>query len=181
MYNYIISSSYLLGSFYLFSISLTLTNEALLDNKKIIASIATGRQPFGLAISPDQKTVLVANVGMYAYPIVEGTTKENIQSQYINWHPYGNNTKESIEGKSYVSRVGVSLLSNLGLEKYIAKTIDEYIDIVVKLASNTSELRLLHQTLRLRMMNSDLANSTSFTINIENGYEDMIKEYNNLN
>ena len=69
-----------------------------LTNKKIIASIPTGRQPFGLALSPDQKTVLVANVGMYAYPIVEGTTKENIKTQYINWHPYGNNTKESIEG-----------------------------------------------------------------------------------
>ena len=66
--------------------------------RKIIASIPTGRQPFGLAISPDQKTVLVANVGMYAYPLVEGTTKENIQSQYINWHPYGNNTNASING-----------------------------------------------------------------------------------
>jgi len=69
-----------------------------LNTNKIVASIETGRQPFGLAISPDQKTVLVANVGMYAYPIVEGTTRENIQSQYINWHPYGNNTKESING-----------------------------------------------------------------------------------
>jgi DNA-binding beta-propeller fold protein YncE len=69
-----------------------------LSQQKIIASIPTGRQPFGLAISPDQKTVLVANVGMYAYPLVAGTTKENLQSQYINWHPYGNNTKESIEG-----------------------------------------------------------------------------------
>lgn len=69
-----------------------------LKDKKIIASIETGRQPFGLAISPDQKTVIVANVGMYDYPIVNGTTKENIQSQYINWHPYGNNTKESING-----------------------------------------------------------------------------------
>ena len=59
-----------------------------IDQKKIIASIPTGRQPFGLAMSPDQKTVLVANVGMYAYPLVEGTTKENLQSQYINWHPY---------------------------------------------------------------------------------------------
>jgi DNA-binding beta-propeller fold protein YncE len=65
---------------------------------KIVASIETGRQPFGLAVSPDQKTVLVANVGMYAYPLVNGTTKENIESQYINWHPYGNNTKESING-----------------------------------------------------------------------------------
>ena len=69
-----------------------------IDQKKIIASIPTGRQPFGLAMSPDQKTVLVANVGMYAYPLVAGTTKENLQSQYINWHPYGNNTKQSIEG-----------------------------------------------------------------------------------
>lgn len=69
-----------------------------LNNNKVVASIETGRQPFGLAISPDQKTVLVANVGMYAYPIVEGTTKENIKSQYINWHPFGNNTKESING-----------------------------------------------------------------------------------
>jgi DNA-binding beta-propeller fold protein YncE len=69
-----------------------------LTQKKITASIPTGRQPFGLALSPDKKTVLVANVGMYAYPLVEGTTKENIKTQYINWHPYGNNTKESIEG-----------------------------------------------------------------------------------
>lgn len=69
-----------------------------LTQKKITASIPTGRQPFGLALSPDKKTVLVANVGMYAYPLVEGTTKENISNQYINWHPYGNNTKESIEG-----------------------------------------------------------------------------------
>ncbi len=69
-----------------------------LANNKIVASIPTGRQPFGLAISPDQKTVLVANVGMYDYPLVGGTTKENIKTQYIGWHPYGNNTKESIEG-----------------------------------------------------------------------------------
>lgn len=75
------------------------------NQRKIIASIETGRQPFGLAISPDQKTVLVANVGMYAYPLVEGTTKENLQSQYINWHPYGNNTKASIEGTTIAGKI----------------------------------------------------------------------------
>lgn len=69
-----------------------------LNQNKIVASIPTGRQPFGLAISPDQKTVLVANVGMYDYPLVAGTTKENVQSQYIGSHPYGNNTRASIEG-----------------------------------------------------------------------------------
>jgi hypothetical protein len=35
MYNHIILSSCLFGSFYLFSISLTLTNRALLEDKKI--------------------------------------------------------------------------------------------------------------------------------------------------
>jgi len=67
-------------------------------SKKITASIPTGRQPFGLALSPDFKTALVANVGMYSYPLVEGTTPENINKQMINWHPFPNNTKESIEG-----------------------------------------------------------------------------------
>jgi DNA-binding beta-propeller fold protein YncE len=71
-----------------------------LKNKKITASIPTGRQPFGLALSPDYKTALVANVGMYSYPLVEGTTPQNIKNQMINWHPYPNNTKESIEGTS---------------------------------------------------------------------------------
>ncbi len=69
-----------------------------LITRKITASIETGRQPFGLSIAPDGNTAVVANVGMYAYPLVKGTTKENLQSQYINWHPYGNNTKESING-----------------------------------------------------------------------------------
>ena len=69
-----------------------------LTTRKITASIETGRQPFGLSIAPDGNTAVVANVGMYAYPLVKGTTKENLQSQYINWHPYGNNTKESING-----------------------------------------------------------------------------------
>ncbi|MFT3936819.1 MAG: alkaline phosphatase family protein [Chitinophagaceae bacterium] len=67
-------------------------------SKKITASIPVGRQPFGLAISPDGKTALVANVGMYSYPLVEGMTKANIDSMMISRHPYGDNTKESIEG-----------------------------------------------------------------------------------
>ena len=67
--------------------------------KKVIASIPTGRQPFGLAISPDKKTVLVANVGMYDYPLVEGTTLLNYNQKMIPYHPYANNTEESINGK----------------------------------------------------------------------------------
>jgi len=69
-----------------------------LDNGQIIASTPTGRLPFGITMSPDYKYSFVANVGQYAYPLVEGTTQENIKTQYIPHHPYGNDTKESIEG-----------------------------------------------------------------------------------
>lgn len=66
--------------------------------KKITASIPVGRQPFGLALSPDGSTAFVANVGVYAYPLVEGMTVKNIDSMMISHHPYGDNTRESIAG-----------------------------------------------------------------------------------
>jgi DNA-binding beta-propeller fold protein YncE len=69
-----------------------------LTAKKIIASIAAGRQPFGLALSADKKMAFVANVGMYSYPLVEGMDSTNYNSMMINWHPYADNSKESIEG-----------------------------------------------------------------------------------
>jgi predicted O-linked N-acetylglucosamine transferase (SPINDLY family) len=83
----------------------------------------------------------------------------------------------TLEGKTYVSRVGVSLLSNLGLEKYIAKNVNEYVEKVIKLARNEKELKTLHQTLRLKMLSSDLANSISFTKNIENAYKDIVSKF----
>ena len=69
-----------------------------LETRKPVASITTGRLPFGLAISPDGKTALVCNVGMYAYPLVSGMTEQNKDSMMIPWHPYGDNTNESING-----------------------------------------------------------------------------------
>jgi DNA-binding beta-propeller fold protein YncE len=69
-----------------------------LISKKIIASIPAGRQPFGLAISPDKKMAFVANVGVYAYPLVQGMDSANYNSMVISHHPYGDNTKESREG-----------------------------------------------------------------------------------
>lgn len=66
--------------------------------KKITASIPVGRQPFGLALSADEKIAFVANVGMYSYPLIEGANPKNYDSILISHHPYGDNTKESIEG-----------------------------------------------------------------------------------
>jgi DNA-binding beta-propeller fold protein YncE len=69
-----------------------------LATKQIEASIPCGRLPFGLSLSPNKQFAFVANVGMYAYPLVEGMTEKNYDSLVIPHHPYGDNTKESING-----------------------------------------------------------------------------------
>ncbi len=69
-----------------------------LKTKKITASIKVGRQPFGVAISPDKKQAFVANVGVYSYPLIEGATPETYEALRISHHPYGENTPESREG-----------------------------------------------------------------------------------
>lgn len=66
--------------------------------KQVTASVSVGRLPFGLALSPDRKTAVVANVGMYAYPLIDGITKENFDSMLLPGFPYGHNTPESIRG-----------------------------------------------------------------------------------
>jgi len=69
-----------------------------MQTRQIEASIPCGRLPFGLSVSPDKKYAFVANVGMYAYPLIEGMTEQNYDSLLIPHHPYGDNTKESING-----------------------------------------------------------------------------------
>ena len=81
------------GNFRLVRINLT--------TKKITASIKTGRQPFGLAVSPDKKIAFVANVGMYDYPLLPGLDEKRKDNDLLPFHPYADNSKESIEGYEY--------------------------------------------------------------------------------
>ncbi|WP_077920124.1 phosphoesterase [Spirosoma sp. 209] len=69
-----------------------------LATKRITASIPTGRQPFGLALTPDRKQAFVANVGLYAYPLVPGVTPTNKDTMMLQFPAYGAHTKESREG-----------------------------------------------------------------------------------
>ncbi|MCK5700082.1 MAG: YncE family protein, partial [Cyclobacteriaceae bacterium] len=91
---------------------------------KITASIRVGRQPFGIALSPDKKQAFVANVGMYSYPLIEGATPENFDSLRISHHPYGHNTKESIKGTIVEGRKIPGLGSPLHPDAMSVFTID---------------------------------------------------------
>lgn len=95
-----------------------------LASRKLSASVKVGRQPFGLALSPDSKIAFVANVGMYEYPLIEGATEKNYDSLMISRHPYGDNTKESIEGTTVEGRKIPGVGSPLVPEAMSVFTID---------------------------------------------------------
>ena len=75
-----------------------------LATRRITASIHTGRQPFGLALSPDHQTAFEANVGEYDYPLLPDLTPENYNSKLIPFHPYGDNTPQSRTGYTFKGR-----------------------------------------------------------------------------
>jgi protein O-GlcNAc transferase len=79
----------------------------------------------------------------------------------------------TLAGNTHVSRVGVSLLSNLGLGEFIAGTTDEYVEIAVRLAADIDKLRSLREALRQMMKNSPLMNARQFTVDLENCYRTM--------
>lgn len=83
----------------------------------------------------------------------------------------------TLEGKTYHSRVGVSLLNHMNMERYIAKNKGEYIQKTVDLARNTKELHLLHETIRSKMETKSLGNPELFTRTLEEAYQQMKEEY----
>lgn len=80
-------------------------------------------------------------------------------------------------GSAYHSRVGVSLLSNIGLKELIGKTYEEYIEIAVNLAHNIERLKALRESLRDMMLRSPLTDAKRFTVNLEKSYRRMWEEW----
>jgi protein O-GlcNAc transferase len=76
-------------------------------------------------------------------------------------------------GTAYHASVGISLLSNVGLPEFIAKTSDEYISIAVNLAKDFKRLKSLREHLRDMMKDSALCNAKRFTTNLEMCYRKM--------
>jgi len=79
----------------------------------------------------------------------------------------------TLQGDRHSSRVGASLLSNVGLFELIAKSQNEYLEIAVRLAHETGRLATLRSGLRRRMENSPLLDGAGLTRAIENSYNKM--------
>ena len=80
----------------------------------------------------------------------------------------------TMTGQTHCSRVGVSLLTTVGLaDSCIARTPREYVKKAMRLASDTDALAEIRRTLRPRMEHSPLMDVESFTRNLEDAYRDM--------
>ena len=79
----------------------------------------------------------------------------------------------TLAGKTFVSRMGVSFLSNLGLEELIAGDEVEYVEIGKRLAGDVESLNRQRLGLRERMEASPLMDADRFVRNLEAAYRDM--------
>jgi protein O-GlcNAc transferase len=85
----------------------------------------------------------------------------------------------SLAGNTHASRVGMSLLTNIGLPELVAGTPEEYVSIAVGLAGNLTKLRSLRESLRDRVMRSPLTDARRFVAALENSYHSMWEEWCN--
>ena len=83
----------------------------------------------------------------------------------------------ALAGGTHVSRVGVSMLSNLGLQRLIARDRQEYVSLAVSLAKNRGELAALRAGLRERMLASPLTDGARLTGFLEAAYVKMWGDY----
>ena len=83
----------------------------------------------------------------------------------------------TLAGVSHVGRVGVSQMSNLGLQELIARDTDHYVDIAVALATDVPRLAALRGGMRVRVSASPLMDAPRLTKNLETAYDNMWSVY----
>ncbi len=73
-------------------------------------------------------------------------------------------------GQTHVARVGLSLLTTVGLPELVANTEVDYVNICVQLAENKEKLQQLRSQLRNKMQTSPLMKGGLFTQHLEQHY-----------
>ncbi|MBT5415959.1 MAG: tetratricopeptide repeat protein [Rhodospirillaceae bacterium] len=79
----------------------------------------------------------------------------------------------SFAGANHVARVGLSLLSNLGLDELVARDADGYVELARALARTPDRIAGLRGGLRARMNAASLLDGPGFTRDLEAAYRTM--------
>jgi predicted O-linked N-acetylglucosamine transferase (SPINDLY family) len=83
----------------------------------------------------------------------------------------------TLEGRAHAGRVGLSLLSAVGLGELVARTPDEYLRIAADLAADRPRLAELRRTLRDRVRTSVLTDAGSMARRLEDAYRRMWRRW----
>jgi predicted O-linked N-acetylglucosamine transferase (SPINDLY family) len=78
----------------------------------------------------------------------------------------------TVAGQARVSRMGLSLLTNLGLPQLVAQSFEEYRQIAIRLAGEPRQLADLRSGLRQRLLSSPIAQAQQFTRHLEAAYRE---------
>lgn len=158
------------------------TAQLLIKNKSLIAlSVQQSllEQFAGFGIEPQR-----LKLSAYKFSRHEHLTQYHAVDIGLDTFPYNGATTTcealwmgvpvvTLVGERHAARMGLSILSAVGLTELVAYTPTEYIDICVKLASNWDYLRQLRQTMRERMQTSSLMDGENFTRQLEAAYREM--------
>ncbi len=79
----------------------------------------------------------------------------------------------SLVGQLHASRVGLSILSQVGLEFFAVSSSDEYVKKATTLVNNIESLQKIRASMRQRMLSGTLCNAKAYASGIEAAYRKM--------
>jgi predicted O-linked N-acetylglucosamine transferase (SPINDLY family) len=85
----------------------------------------------------------------------------------------------SLAGRTAVSRSGSSILSNIGLERFVTRSENEYLERAATLIRDQQMLTQLRRGLRERLESSPIMNARQFTRDLEAAFRDMWRSWCN--
>jgi predicted O-linked N-acetylglucosamine transferase (SPINDLY family) len=100
---------------------------------------------------------------------------------YLDTHPYGAGATGSevlwsevplvsLRGRSFCSRMASSLLTAVGLEELVVDSVEDYVGVAVKVATDKAYRESVKEKLRQGKVTGTLYNSTNFARNLEEAF-----------
>lgn len=109
------------------------------------------------------------DIALDPFPCVGGTTSMDTLWMGV---PF-----VTLAGKSFVQRMGVTILANAGLPDLIANTIDDYVKKATELAGDRPRLKIMRDRLRDKTAASPVMDQARFVRAMEEAYRAMWKDY----
>lgn len=82
-----------------------------------------------------------------------------------------------LEGSVHAGRVGLSLLSAIGLRDLVGRNVEDYIEIAARLAADRPRLQHLRQTLRETVASSVLCDAAAYGRRLDSAYREMWRRW----